>query len=177
MSARSPKSGQRGQVLALCALFLVVLMGFATMAIDAGSWYMEKRKLQSAADAAALAGASQLPAGFGTAQSTANSYFTKNKDTGDAAVITNTTTYAANDSVHVVATGTAPSFFAKVFGHAFVNLKADATASVRSVTSYTSSGDVMPLVVMQNSYTPGQTYTIYGDGSSSNNGAVDLNVV
>jgi len=164
-------------VLGLCGVFLLVLMGFAAMAVDVGSWYAEKRKLQSAADASALAGASNLPAGFTIAQSTASNYFSKNKDPGDAVVVTNTTTFANHDSVHVVATGTAQSFFAKVFGKSFVNLRTQATASVRTVTSYVSTGDVMPLVVMKDSYVPGTTYTIYGDGSSSNNGAVSLDVV
>jgi uncharacterized membrane protein len=62
---------ERGQVLALCSVFLVVLLGFAAMAVDVGSWYVEKHKLQSAADAAALAGAGHLPAGFAVVQATA----------------------------------------------------------------------------------------------------------
>jgi hypothetical protein len=155
-------------------MFLIVLMGFAAMAIDVGSWYAEKRKLGAAADAAALAGASNLPAGFAVAQSSANTYFTKNKQPGWSATITQTTTYAADDSVKVVATGTAQSFFAKLFGKQFVNIRSQATASIRTVTSYASTGDVVPLAVMKGSYVPGQTYSLYGDGSSSNNGAVSL---
>ena len=168
---------ERGQVLALCSVFLVVLLGFAAMAVDVGSWYVEKHKLQSAADAAALAGAGHLPAGFAVAQATASAQFNKNKTSGDAAAITNVTTNTANDTVQVIATGTAPSFFAKVFGHDQTNLRVTAKAVIRTVTSFSSTGNVMPFGVMKGSYTPGTSYTIYGDGSSSNNGALSLDII
>jgi Flp pilus assembly protein TadG len=168
---------ERGQVLALSAVFLVVLLGMATMTVDVGGWVLQKRKMQAAADAAALAGASNLPAGFAIAKTTASAYFTKNAAAGSSAVVTNTTKYTANDSVTVTATGTAQSFFAKVFGNNSVTIKGAATASVRSVTSFTSTGNVMPFGVMKGNYTPGTSYTIYGDGSSSNNGALSLDLV
>ena len=168
---------ERGQVLALCSVFLVVLLGFAAMAVYVGSWYVEKHKLQSAADAAALAGAGHLPAGFAVAQATASAQFNKNKTSGDAAAITNVTTNTANDTVQVIATGTAPSFFAKVFGHDQTNLRVTAKAVIRTVTSFSSTGNVMPFGVMKGSYTPGTSYTIYGDGSSSNNGALSLDII
>jgi len=51
---------QRGQILPLFALFLVVLLGAAALAIDYGSWLLTDRALQNVADHAALAGASQF---------------------------------------------------------------------------------------------------------------------
>jgi Flp pilus assembly protein TadG len=45
----------RGQVLVMFAIFLVVLLGFAGMAIDIGRQNAEQRHIQTAADAAALA--------------------------------------------------------------------------------------------------------------------------
>jgi len=51
---------QRGQVLPLFALFLVVLMGFAALAIDVSGAYSARRSYRSAADAASLAGAQDL---------------------------------------------------------------------------------------------------------------------
>jgi hypothetical protein len=51
---------QRGQVLPLFALFLVVLMGFAALAIDVSGAYSARRSYRSTADAAALAGAQDL---------------------------------------------------------------------------------------------------------------------
>ena len=53
--------GERGQILAIVVLALVCLLGIAAFAIDVGYAYYAKRQLQSAADAAALAGAQDLP--------------------------------------------------------------------------------------------------------------------
>lgn len=54
------RNRQAGQALVLTALALVVLMGFAGLAIDMGVLRYEKRVQQTAADAAAIAGASNL---------------------------------------------------------------------------------------------------------------------
>jgi len=66
-----------GQVLVLTTLLLVVLLGFAALTIDIGRVYITKSKLQNAADAAALAGALDLP-NSSTAISTAIDYAGKN---------------------------------------------------------------------------------------------------
>ncbi len=61
---QAPKdSGQRdaGYVLAQTALLLIPLLIFAAFATDIGSWYVQGQKLQRTADAAALAGVTQLP--------------------------------------------------------------------------------------------------------------------
>ena len=48
---------QRGQAIVLVALVLTVLFGFVGLAIDGGRGYLDRRNLQSAVDAAALAAA------------------------------------------------------------------------------------------------------------------------
>ncbi len=58
----SARSGdERGQVIVLFVLFLVVLLGMAALVIDVGYAYYAHRSLQASADAAALAGAQELP--------------------------------------------------------------------------------------------------------------------
>lgn len=59
-SARDGRHGSRGQVLVLFALGLVALLGAAGIAFDGGRFLMERRSLQNAADAAALAAANSL---------------------------------------------------------------------------------------------------------------------
>jgi hypothetical protein len=54
------RRGLRGQVIPLFALFLVVLLGFAALAIDVSGAYSARRSYRSTADAAALAGAQDL---------------------------------------------------------------------------------------------------------------------
>lgn len=54
------RRSQRGQVLPIFALFLIVLLGFAALAIDVSGALAARRFYRSAADAASLAGAQDL---------------------------------------------------------------------------------------------------------------------
>mgnify|MGYP006304478977 FL=1 len=50
--------GEHGQVLALIAVGIVGLMGFAALALDGGMLLSDRRHAQNAADTSSLAGAS-----------------------------------------------------------------------------------------------------------------------
>ena len=54
--SQAPRRGPRGQVLALFALFLVVLIGATAVTVDYGTWLKSRRDYQNVADAAVLAG-------------------------------------------------------------------------------------------------------------------------
>ncbi|WP_028265304.1 Tad domain-containing protein [Arthrobacter sp. MA-N2] len=54
--------GERGAVAVLVALLLVVLLGFAALAVDAGMLYSERAQVQNGSDAAALAVAQKCAA-------------------------------------------------------------------------------------------------------------------
>ena len=168
------RSNERGQTVVLITVFMLALLGMCAMAIDVGLWYQDKRSVQAAADATALAGASVLPVDYATAQTVANAQFAKNKKSGDSAVIVNTSDLTSNDSVTVTVTRTSPSFFAQLFGKNNATIQASARATVKSITTMASNFDVMPWAVMKNSYQLGGAYPIYTDNSSSNNGAVSL---
>src|SRR4030042_446489 len=51
------RSGNRGQVIIVFVLSLLVLLGFAALAIDVGYMYSVRNDLQRSADSGALAGA------------------------------------------------------------------------------------------------------------------------
>src|SRR3972149_4530407 len=51
------RDGNRGQMIIVFALCLLVLLGFAALAIDVGYMYSVRNDLQRSADAGALAGA------------------------------------------------------------------------------------------------------------------------
>ncbi len=53
--------GERGQVLILFALMLAVLLVFVVMVVDVGMFMEQRRHAQNVVDAAALAGAQELP--------------------------------------------------------------------------------------------------------------------
>lgn len=54
------RTGERGQVLVIVVIAITVIFGFAGLAFDIGRFYAEKRFLQNAADAAALAAGNAL---------------------------------------------------------------------------------------------------------------------
>ena len=66
--------GESGQVFVFVAVILTALVGMAALVVDVGSWYQAQRKLQTAADAAALAGAQELPLEPSMAKTTAEQY-------------------------------------------------------------------------------------------------------
>ena len=69
---------ERGQVAILVGVMMTGLIGFSALAIDVGSLVSDKRDLQNAADAMALAGAIDLP-NANAAVSAAHAWATKNE--------------------------------------------------------------------------------------------------
>jgi hypothetical protein len=70
MALAGGRTGERGSVAVLLALALTVLLGFAALVVDIGLSWAVRTEAQTAADAAALAGAARLaggPAGTVTA--------------------------------------------------------------------------------------------------------------
>lgn len=165
-----------GQTLPVVVLLMIGLLGVSALVIDLASLYQQRQAVQAAADAAALAGAAQLPAGWSAAQSATNHEYLLNGRGTDSTSASQTTDLTAGDSVTVTASRTVPTFFSRLFGVNAATVTATARATVESYTGYASSGNVMPFGVMQHDYTLGQPYTIYGDGSSSNNGALSLDL-
>ncbi len=73
---------RRGAVAAWVALMLVMLFGIAALAVDMGFLWVMRNRLQSTADAAALAGASQLGVDEATVKAEAVAYAQKNLPPG-----------------------------------------------------------------------------------------------
>ena len=121
---------ESGQALVVSVLFIFVILGGTALTVDVGSWYREHRQAQTTADAAALAAARKLPAVDTTpAKFSAQTYATSNGGGIDAiGGITFRTDYAANDTVIIKVTRTAPGFFAKLFSIDSTNVHAKAAA-------------------------------------------------
>jgi hypothetical protein len=118
-----------GQGLVLGTLAMVVILGLAAMAIDVGYWFSQKGEVQKAVDAAALAGAMELPEDYGAAEAKAREYLLKNgvdEANGDTISITfrctSTWLVACNpatnhwDTIVVRVERPAQAWFARVFG-------------------------------------------------------------
>jgi hypothetical protein len=125
---------QRGQSLVLSLLFLTALVGMAAITIDVGSWYRADRKLQANADAAALAGASALPANTDLARAEALDYADENDGGLKAEDVKFRTTVTPNDTIEVLTDRPAPGFFAQLFGRSVVEVRAKAVARTGALT-------------------------------------------
>jgi Flp pilus assembly protein TadG len=152
-----------GQALVLVAVSMAALVGMAALVIDGGSWWRTQRQLQTAADAAALAGAQQLP-DQPSARTTAIDLAGRNYSGLAAPAVT--FPGSNGDKIDVVATTSAPGILARIYGSAFntVSVRAHAQAQVQVPTSLK---DVAPIAVpmdtacvMSSSSCFGQTVTL-----------------
>jgi Flp pilus assembly protein TadG len=124
---RTRLTGERGATAVIVALLLVPVMGFAAIAVDVGALYAERARLQTAADAAALAVARNCALGAcGDMQATAQELVTANVGAADAAP----PVLGSNPS-SVTVTGNNPveHWFAPVLGHESTGVSATATVA------------------------------------------------
>jgi Flp pilus assembly protein TadG len=147
-----------GQGLALVALAMIVVLGFLGLGIDLGYLRYMKRQLQGVADAAALAGATELSYCGGmnncsALTTAAQSALTENGFTGSTLLTgcstgsgtltvtvnnppcylgskANDSHYGDNHYVEVVVSQQEPTYFAKIFGVKSVTLIARAEANL-----------------------------------------------
>ena len=149
-----PRGRETGQALILFVLALGVLLGFVAMSIDVGMILHERRSLQNAADAAALAAVQELPespsAAIAAAQEWAanNGYASGYEDgdddsqgdndnqgdeggsSGGATVTVNTPYQGDPNSVEVVIEVEMPFIFALALGLDSVDVSARAVAGI-----------------------------------------------
>jgi Flp pilus assembly protein TadG len=128
-----------GQALIMILVFLAALMGIAALVIDVGYAYYTHRSLQASADAAALAGAQELP-DPGKAQTVAQQYSatagSKNERANVPDVSTSVTTKCLTsvpgcdpvNAVVVKETAEVETKFARVLGIDTVTVSARSTA-------------------------------------------------
>jgi Flp pilus assembly protein TadG len=143
----SVKRDQRGQAFVITTLMITALLGLTALVLDVGSWFRAQRSLQATADAAALAGAQELPDNPGNASSLANDYATRNTSGLQGVTINLSQSYVPNDTIRVHVSKPAEGFFSKVFGVDSVDEGAAATARTAGMKSALY---VAPIVVNQN---------------------------
>ena len=133
------RSREDGQTVVLAVVAMVALLALSAFAIDVGYAYYAHRSLQASADAAALAGAQQLPdasAATATARQYGTSAGSKNhlSNIGDVTETISTKCLSSLPGCEpvnaVVAEETAqvPTFFARVLGINSLTITAKATA-------------------------------------------------
>ncbi len=126
---RIPGTGrQKGQVMVLFALLLPVFIGILGLGIDSAHIFNARRDMQSAADLAALAGASQLPGDPGAAQSIAAGIAADNGFSGGNVSVT--APFNGDDGqIEVVVSEEVGLFFMPALGIPNVTITARSVAS------------------------------------------------
>ena len=106
------RRNENGAILVITAAALMVMLGMTAMVVDIGALALEKTRLQSACDAAALAAAWQLPDAFSARQMARDYLEMNNVNTSEAIISFNTD----NTKVFVKASRNIDFRFAQVLG-------------------------------------------------------------
>jgi hypothetical protein len=136
---------ERGAMAAVLTMLSTVVVGMTALTTDMGYLYTCQMKLQSAADAAALAGAQQLSAGASVAQAVAVNYSAGQGDLNTSKgfvswmapgypqteCLSSTNVSCGSSGANAIVVklnGRSPAFFGGIFGIASYNMAAIATA-------------------------------------------------
>lgn len=135
-----------GQSLVTFALLFVILMGSAALVVDVGFIEVKKSHVQNVADAAALAGAMDLP-NYSIAIINAKKTAEANGVSVDKTIVK--TPYKGDStSIEVVCSQTLHYSFAKVLGFDKVEVQSRAVAQKSSVWS----GEALPFINLDDDY-------------------------
>src|SRR6516165_9184638 len=138
---------RRGTIVVLLAVCLMVILAFVAISVDGGLLLDQRRQVQSAADASAMAGACMLYSQFPTNkgldsgnsavvaalnQAAANGYYT-NGNNGNSNIIVNippqSGLYAGQPSyIEVIITYQQPRYFSRIWGSDTIPVTARAVA-------------------------------------------------
>ena len=163
---RGPRSAglwERGQTLVVVALVLVALVAFLALIVDLGNVYAQRRLMQNAADAGALAGARALALGKDetTVRNAINQY---------TVVRNGAQAYQAHiltDTLTVTVTKRFNTYFASIVGVPTFDMLATARAGYSFPGSW--NGGLMPMAVHKDAIPdePGVTVEIWDDDKVS----------
>lgn len=166
---------ERGSVIVITAVSIVAMLAMLAFVVDVGSWYQVKRQAQAAADAAALAGAHDLPTSQTTATSDADSYVTKNLPGAGTPVVS----FPSSTQIKVTVSTTAPSFFGKLLGVTSASISATSVAAESAgQTNCTNPGNgCYAMFAMDTSCTGNPIYLGGGThvtGGLNSNGSINV---
>jgi hypothetical protein len=173
---RTVGNDQEGATAVLVAVLIVVLLAFAAIVVDVGAVFAQRRQMQTAADAAALAGVQELPGSPAGALSAADAYALTNIAEADDRTFNIESTFVSNDTIVAQLRQTGMGlFFARFMGHNEAPVGATATAIIGSPRTYGSG--VMPFGIIASGtiepsygYEPGQWIELVVDNGDQEQG-------
>jgi len=163
--------GERGQSLIIVALALLTIMALAALVVDGGNAYVQRRRVQNAADAGAVAGARELALGgtdeqiyarveeYTCVRNGATSfeavYIPGGEPVGGGAVPSDAS------GIRVGAVITFPTFFADAIGIAELTVRAQATSQYGPARAV---GALLPMAVnWRDDFEFGEEYELIAD--------------
>lgn len=163
---------EHGATTLIVAMLLVVLLGFAALAVDVGALYAEKAQLQNGADSAALAIAGDCAAGnCGSTSVTASQFANGNANDGASGVASITFPQATTVRVEtnsrdaVTGANSFSLFFARVLGINSADVRAVAQASWGPPSTGTSLPWTMSECVFKKYLSPSQLAQLQSTGT------------
>ncbi len=165
-------NNNHGVVQVLFALVLTVILGAAALVIDVGMNMAKRIDLSNSLDAAALAGATELPAHPDRALLVVDQYLEANGT--DPSHVT-VTLSEGNQKMHLLGAQVVENIFARVLGINTTAISADATVIVGTASSV--YGGIRPLAVVNQPLVFGQEVTLKegaGDATAGNYNAVSF---
>jgi hypothetical protein len=130
MRRRKTDGKEAGQVLPIMGLLVLVVVGLAGLAADVGKILIVRAELGRSVDAAALAGAKQLP-NITNADAQARAYISAND--ADSTITVSVYPDVPSQQVRVVARKTVNTIFMRVFGIKTFTVQNEATAGFGTV--------------------------------------------
>jgi Flp pilus assembly protein TadG len=127
---------ESGQIFALVAMSLVVLLGFASLAVDVGFLWNKRRQMQTAADAAAIGGMRGLAHGSVVADALRDAKLNNFQNGTNSIKVTINNPPASGiyagdpNAVEAIISQPVPTYFMRVLGFASVPVQARAVAHI-----------------------------------------------
>ncbi|WP_053367497.1 Tad domain-containing protein [Bacillus sp. FJAT-27245] len=171
MNIKHLLNNQRGNALVLVSVSMLMLCGFVAVALDSGSLFLEKSKLQKALDASVLAGVQELIVTGGKPVDKAKEIALENGI--DTAIVKNIKFETGTDFVKASVTTKANLTFAKIFGMDNADIFASSKAVVGGALK--SSKGVVPIGIVSKEYKPGGTYIMHFQPGNPDNAAQNGN--
>jgi Flp pilus assembly protein TadG len=179
-------SNENGVAAVLVALMMVVIMGFGALAVDVGSLYKARREMVTAADAAALAGASHLAltatendgvADTAGAIAVAENYAIARNGAGTVEV--NIVNVGSDQAIEVKAKRNEDLFLAKALGFMNNDVAARAVATWGYPTEMIG-GNLFPLIINERQFPADELHLklddpdVFDDPLNGNWGLLDI---
>ncbi|HIC90291.1 MAG TPA: hypothetical protein EYP04_12935 [Anaerolineae bacterium] len=151
------RDGESGQALIIIVLALPVLLGMLALALDGGYAFAQRRRMQNAADAAALAGARQLALEMGDE---AIGEAVRDIAVANGAELVTWSYSGDGQGITVTAECTFETFIAGAIGVSTMTARATAQGHIDYLGR---TGALLPMIIREQEFIPGVTYDLWNN--------------